>query len=117
MGVKNSGLKEVLNKALAEPTLPTKVGTPTEVGAISLESLKEKIKTVNQNPIQNKDRSASLEDMNKLKNLIQQKVEVKKEEITTPAKATHPQQGGEDTFQKPIPVKEVPEDVLRKILE
>jgi hypothetical protein len=37
--------------------------------------------------------------MDKLKNLIQEKIEVKKEEIPTK------------------PVKEVPEDVLRKVLE
>ncbi len=104
----NLALKELLNK-----TLSSSVEKP-----ISLDTLKSKIKeSVSPKPASNKqgkDRAASAEDMNKLKNLIQEKNE-KKEEITTSAKATPPQQGGEEIPKKNI--KEVPEDVLRKILE
>jgi len=139
----NSGLKEILDKALSEQKAPTeKVGkveyTPEP---ISLDALKIKSKE----PTVLKDRAASAEDMNKLKdfiasvptpasfskpNIIQPtpaiipktpipipvfKPEPKVEEEihTTPAKATPPPQGGEE---KPK-VKEVPEEILKKILE
>jgi CxxC-x17-CxxC domain-containing protein len=118
----NLALKEVLNKI---NELPTKVGTPTEVGAVSLDALKNKeASPVGLQPREVKkpvlpsrgaDRAATAEDMNKLKDLIKEKTEkteVKKEEITTPAKATPPPQRGEESK-----TKEVPEDVLRKILE
>jgi CxxC-x17-CxxC domain-containing protein len=122
---KNFGLKEVLNKALTEP-----VAVP-----ISLDSLKDKMREVSSLPSKparplgaGGDRAASTEDMNKLKNLIQEKVPVSpknEETITTPAKATPPPQGGEGIPKKPTqasPVdglqpREIPEDVLRKILE
>jgi len=99
--VKNFGLKEVLNKALSE-TPSASSGPPATPAPVSLDALKEKVKTVNQNPVQNKDRAASPEDMNKLKDLIAQKV-------PTPIPTPVP--------QKPVSVKEVPEDVLRKVLE
>jgi CxxC-x17-CxxC domain-containing protein len=103
---KNAGLKEVLDKALLEKAVtPEKIPTPAP---ISLDALKDKMKTANQVSMPNKDRAASSEDMNKLKNLIQEKVETKKEEAPAPTPAPIP--------QKPI-TKEVPEDVLRKILE
>ena len=69
---KNTGLKEVLNKALQEPAVvPTPIPTSTP---ISLDSLKEKMKDVKKEPINSKDRAATREDMNKLKDLIAQKV-------------------------------------------
>jgi CxxC-x17-CxxC domain-containing protein len=118
---KNFGLKEVLNKALLEQAvIPEKIPTPPP---ISLDALKDKMKTVNQNPIQSKDRAASTEDMNKLKNLISEKVEAKKPALASGDSST---QGGEEvtpapaSTPTPIPQKpnqEVPEDVLRKILE
>ncbi len=117
----NIALREILNETLkAEVEKPIPVPEPKKeivppvppVKApepISLDALKNKIKE----PTQSKDRAASHEDMNKLKNLIAEK-------ITTPAKATPPPKGGEET-PAPTPVpkkpKEVPEDVLRKILE
>ena len=85
----NIALREVLNK-INEP--------------VSLDTLKNKTKKT----APTKDRSASPEDMNKLKDLILEKTEktketeVKKEETTPPATSK---------------TKEVPEDVLRKILE
>ena len=76
----NSGLKEMLD-SLKEKTKDLIVRKPTRPSA---------------------DRAASAEDMNKLKELIKEKIEDKQEE-TQPAQ---------------IPkTKEVPEDVLRKILE
>ncbi len=105
---KNSALREVLNK-INEP--------------VSLDTLKDKVKEVKKDSVfLSKDRAATPEEMNKLKDLIAKKTiatagqaEPKKEEITTPAKATPPPQGGEEIPQKPA--KEIPEDVLRKILE
>jgi CxxC-x17-CxxC domain-containing protein len=115
--IKNTGLKEVLDKALLKQAVtPEKIPTPLP---ISLDALKDKIKTATQNPIQSKDRAATPEDMNKLKSLIQEKTparnassiadaggEVKKEEVT-PTPTSIPKK----------PVKEVSEDVLKKILE
>jgi CxxC-x17-CxxC domain-containing protein len=101
----NPELKEVLNK----------INKP-----VSLDSLKNKIKEEIKKPVSfSKDRAASAEEMNKLKELIEEK-------ITTPAEATPPQQGGEETPPKnpstnlgpsATKAKEIPEDVLRKILE
>ena len=134
----NLALREVLNKIKApEPEPPKAVPAPIPVPApISLDTLKNKIKE--SKPL--KDRAASSEDMNKLKDLITAKTKKPArpdaagrsggEEITTPAKATPPPQGGEEIPKKPQSpeeqaqpvankkkVKEVPEDVLRKILE
>jgi hypothetical protein len=55
--------------------------------------------------------------MDKLKNFIQTtNIPVpEKEKVTTSAKATPPPQGGEGSPKNNV--KEVPEDVLRKILE
>jgi CxxC-x17-CxxC domain-containing protein len=84
VGKDNTELKKVLNKVLSEPAPEP----------MPLDSLKNKIKEV----VSSRNRAASPEDMNKLKNLIlekTEKIEPKKEEKA----------------------KEVPEDVLRKILE
>lgn len=113
----NSALKDVLSKALEhneeKSALPTKVEVAP--APISLDALKDKIKEVKKETVMSsKDRAATPEEMNKLKDLIAQKVEVKKEEIT-PAAATPPPKGGEETPKNAT--KEVPEDVLRKILE
>jgi len=101
----NLALKEVLNKI---NELPTKVGTPTEVGAVSLDALKNKEDSTTSKPAstrQGGDRAASAEDMNKLKDLIKEK-QAGKDPL---ASGTPPSQGEK--------VKEVPEDVLKKILE
>lgn len=94
----NSALREVLNK-ISEP--------------VSLDTLKNKIKeSMPSKPayqIAGKDRAASLEDMNKLKDLIEEKIKIEKKEEVVKDES------------KPTPIskkpKEVPEDVLRKILE
>ncbi len=118
----NLALREILNKTLnenkildnkkeekkIEPEIKKVEKIPEP--SISLDELKNN-KPVSNNTL--KDRSASKEDMDKLKNFIQStnikteevpKVEEKKEEIAIP---TPPK----------INSKEVPEDVLRKILE
>ena len=98
----NLALRDILNKTLNEnkvleikkeeikQTIPVKP-QPREIRpAISLNELK----VSKPNPVSRlQDRSASAEDMNKLKNLISEK-ETKEEKI-----------------------REVPEDVLKKILE
>lgn len=128
----HNALKDVLNKALAtnsqpkipEPVKPIPAPAPVPTPKpISLDVLKDKMNAVKQAPA-GKDRAATPEEMNKLKDLI-------KEKVTTPAEATPPPKGGEETTpaqnpsnssgqatpqaQKQAP--EVPEDVLRKILE
>ncbi|MEK7471372.1 MAG: CxxC-x17-CxxC domain-containing protein [Patescibacteria group bacterium] len=84
-----SALKNILNKVVEAKPIPE---------TISLDSLKDKIK--NEVPIKrvNADRAASSEDMNKLKDLI------KASQSATP-------------ISQKSKTPEVPEDILRKILE
>ncbi|MDO8659667.1 MAG: hypothetical protein Q7K54_03635, partial [Candidatus Parcubacteria bacterium] len=100
----NSALKEVLNK-IKEPVVP--VETPKKVvEPVSLNSLKNKIKDV----IPPKDKAASSENMNKLKSIISEKI--------PPIPTLPPQPIPPASISVPQkPVKEVPEDVLRKVLE
>lgn len=117
----NTALREILNKTLSEEKKPTeeKVLNINDVGKddkketndssmprMSLNELKE-TKPVFGNL--SKDKSASKEDMDKLKNFISTDPikEQKKEEKKTEEKTSK-------TVDK---IKEVPEDVLRKILE
>jgi CxxC-x17-CxxC domain-containing protein len=182
MGKENLALKEILNKTLSENKIfEAKKAEPkveelkkSEVEAISLNQLK-----VSTSPLsQQKDRSASVDDMNKLKNLInksesiKEEEEIKKEEIfidkeadasvekvgeelaelitevilkkkkeaepitepiiqkmateesivkTKEADSVTTQNASNQPINKKIPsmnvVREVPEDILRKILE
>lgn len=109
--VENFALREALGKINTNDTLPEAVIIPEVKNIpkpISLDDLKNKIKNVSQ---LSKDKAASSEDMNKLKDLIQDKTQtVEKEE--TPTQATP-----NITPSQPEKVKEIPEDVLRKILE
>ena len=89
----NLALKEILNKTLANQPIAEPV---------SLDSLKNKMREV----APSKNRAASTESMNKLKDLIEEKkIENKNEEKQ------------DDKDNNKNKVKEVPEDVLRKILE
>ncbi len=147
----NPGLKEIINKITADGGAPQEaVALPSSdissvvvpaPPVISLENLKDKTKEMTSN----KDRSASPMKMNKLKDLIIEKTEVKeevqvpipdipetipvqdaKEEIippklpekedvpTPPKKVLTPDKA---SISKDVETKEVPEDVLRKILE
>ena len=101
----NSALREILNKTLFTPP----VSKP-----VSLDTLKNK----NKESLPSKDRAASSEDMNKLKDLILEKIE-KEKTVHTPPILTPPPTSAESSSEaKPAPkMKEVPEDVLRKILE
>jgi len=119
---KNNGLKDVLSKALAPAPVAPQV--KPEIAPISLDALKDKIKevgSVSSKPAHpmgaGGDRAASIEDMNKLKDLISQKtapVAPVKEPAPIPTPAPQP-------IPIPVPqkssVKEIPEDVLRKVLE
>jgi len=93
-----SALREVLNKALSRPVI---IPPP-----ISLNELKIPSKTA-QTTL--KDRSANAEDMNKLKNIIS-KTEISKEEKKE-------EQTENKSTSQPNKIREVPEDVLKKILE
>ena len=92
----NSALREVLNKTISLDALKDK---NTEV--------KKPVATQNVGFVPSKDRAASAENMNKLKDLISAKVPTSTP--PTPIQPTAPINKGQ--------VKEVPEDVLRKILE
>ena len=98
----NTGLKEVLKKVFISAPAPVPKAEP-----ISLDSLKNKMRDVKQAPApaHSANRAASPEEMNKLKDLIAEKIEVKKEE--------NPKASPVDGLQP----REVPEDVLKKILE
>jgi CxxC-x17-CxxC domain-containing protein len=124
----NIGLKEIISKTLSGDIAPIVPSTPAP---ISLNALKEKVKEV---PVQSKDRAASKDDMNKLKDLIMEKTPAS----VAPAPVSQPlptqvgtptQVGAKPPAQpqpitppavpspKNLPIKEVPEEVLRKILE
>ncbi len=133
-GGENTALKEVLNKITAKPAEPVQVVAPMPepapkpvVESLSLDALKQKIQTPNNKPVHTStDRAATAEDMNKLKELIierTEKVPEKKPEVVQPAPAP-------TSIPIPVPqkkvaepplttgnVKEVPEDVLKKLLE
>lgn len=119
----NFALRDILNKTLAEKKVftPEEVKTPkpveikkVEPEPISLSSLKSLPPT---NPIKPaNDRSASAESMNMLKGLIGEKpatVAPKVEPLPTPKGVGTPTASVGATSN----VKEVPEDVLRKVLE
>ncbi|MCE9585152.1 hypothetical protein K8Q94_00825 [Candidatus Nomurabacteria bacterium] len=82
--------------------------------AISLNELKPQNTTV----INSNDRSAGADKMNALKNLITEKTEQKKTEMPapTPSVSATPKPVMNDVVPKP-PIKEVPEEVLKGLLE
>jgi len=93
-------LKEVLGKINEPASTSASLGGP-----VSLDTLKDKIKETNKNLTHSKDRSASPEEMHKLKDLIIEKMEKNEDKKVSEPPLT------------PGNIKEVPEDVLRKILE
>lgn len=112
----NFALREILNKTLG--AAPVVAPTPPP---ISLDSLKKK----DNSNILKKDRSASQEEMDKLKELISEKApEVARKDVPAPDPVTPtptpiptPPPVTSSTPPKSNIVKEVPEDVLRKVLE
>lgn len=92
VGGDNLALKEVLNKSLPMP--------------VSLDSLKNKTQEVKKPIHSNVDRAATSEDMNKLKDLITTATAGQTEKTKVKASPV-------DDLQR----KEVPEDVLKKVLE
>jgi len=133
----NTALKDILNKTLSENKVfspqdtsvkeePKPIERPTPP-PISLSELKV---PTSFNPSVLKDRSASQDTMNKLKDLVSEKTakepEKIKEELPKPileiipelVKESEPEKIPEPVSTKPVSsIKEVPEDVLRKILE
>ena len=127
-GGENTALKEALNKITTPAVAPTPTPTPTPTPApkpvvepLSLDALKQKNKEIlNSN---SKDRAATAEDMDKLKNLIIERTEVKPTPVPTPPPQPTPVPPQTPEKTGTIPplttgnVKEVPEDVLKKLLE
>ena len=142
----NTALKEILDQTLAkpehksEPKSQLKVDQPVAPAPapVSLDALKAKNKEIKPS----KDRAASAEDMHKLKDLISSKISTPNTPVApvspaptspapvpapVPTPAPQPQPKIEIPTPTPAPVsaptpvpkkpKEVPEDVLRKILE
>ncbi len=129
----NSELKQILNKILpaqVDSVAPVVKNIPEPV---SLDSLKEKMAaSIPSHKEINNDRSASKEDMDKLNDLIQKKIQEAKiipEPVSAATKVVPPSPKVDPIVppapkqeETPIPKvpqkpKEVPEDVLRKILE
>ena len=129
LGGENLALREVLNKTLPKDATLTAFGgtslkavavTPSIPEPVSLDTLKNKTKEVAKDFSPSKDRAASSEHMNKLKDLISEKLpEEKVADTTLPTKVGTPTQVGATppTTSPPKNIKEVPEDVLKKILE
>ncbi len=130
----NSALREILNKTLNENKVfedkkpEVKLEERPTPEPISLDSLKSKPEINKITPA--KDRSANAEEMNKLKDLISGQTEVNsplpKVESKPQPKADQPRAEEPPKVAQPIPsqpeqpktnVREVPEDVLKKILE
>ena len=136
----NLALRDILNKTLNEnKVLEGKKEIKVEESKM-VEVKKEAPPTISLNDLRQnsptktstlQDRSASSEDMNKLKNLISEKEttgfvpKIQKEEIieekvqqdTMPVKPTEPIQQAQPSVSSSGKIREVPEDVLRKILE
>lgn len=145
----NSALREILNKNLLNrqspspaPVVKVVPPTPPAPAPVSLDALKAKPKDEQQPP---KDRSASAESLNKLKEVIQEKtvvaptppplaapIPVPPKVVTPPPPIYKPQPTPQPKVENPTPppqpkvvaepplskenIKEVPEDVLKKIL-
>ena len=120
----NLALREILNKTLNENKVfqdkkpEVVLEEKKELEPISLDSLKSKPEVNKITP--SKDRSASPEEMNKLKDLISGNKDVPKEEQKAPEpKPEPPKEPETPKVEQPKAknVREVPEDVLKKILE
>ncbi len=120
----NPALKEILNKTMSGDKVAevTPVAKPTPP-PVSINILKDKPKEVIANT---KDRAATPEEMNKLKDLIAKTAPIATP-IPTPPPAPKPAPTPQPKIETPTPapstesapkkIREVPEDVLRKILE
>ena len=130
----NVALREVLNKTLTAPTPKPEPQASQPREEVSLDALKNKVKDIaaTSKPAHNaavgttgKDRAAGPEEMGKLKDLIAAKSsetvppEVEKKPEPTPI-PTPPPAPEKKVVEPPLTkgnIKEVPEDVLMKILE
>jgi len=123
----NAPLREILNKTLAaskeldkEPENPPEENLDSQNNAstvASLESLRNKIRET----VASKDRAASAEKMDKLKDLISEKISTQNrvsDEVDIKYEDTNIEERGDQNKEDDkTKVREVPEDVLRKILE
>ena len=112
----HTALREILNKVVPKTSVATSVETSQKVvEPISLDTLKKSSVASKPAGHSSGDRAASSEDMNKLKDLITAKIA---SPIGLQPNESKKEEKGE--VVAPIPkksTKEVPEDVLRKILE
>jgi len=99
----NLALREVLNKVTTKPQF--KADQTPALAEVSLDALKNKKSTPS------RDRAASPESMTKLKDLISKKISTHSASIPPPPSLPS------SASVSPKSIKEVPEDVLRKILE
>ena len=132
----NTALREILNEALKPEPKPTVIEpkpvtekvvlpaapAPAPIPLNVLKNLSSKPARNATHSVAGGDRAASAEDMNKLKNLITEKIEKEKIIHTQPKVETSvPVPTPPPKVEEPTPIpkkpKEVPEDVLRKILE
>jgi CxxC-x17-CxxC domain-containing protein len=115
----NSALREILSKVAATSSqAPAPAPAPAP---ISLDSLKNKIKEVAKEPVQSvsKDRAATVEDMNKLKDLIAQKIPVAPASTPAPAPTivepvTPPPTPAPAPIPKPIPPEPAPTPIPQR---
>ena len=119
VGKQNLALREILNKTLANQSKTEKIVQPP--AEISLDALRDK-KSASSIPTRRLAggvAAAGSGGKHKLKDLILEKIEKEKEEtIPIPPSNPVPKNPQPETGQpKTEKVKEVPEDVLRKILE
>ncbi|MBP9748340.1 MAG: type IV secretion system DNA-binding domain-containing protein [Candidatus Pacebacteria bacterium] len=120
----NMALKDALSKinipVAPEPKAPepapVPASAPKAVEPLSLDALKQKTKE-SVVVSSSKDRAATAEDMNKLKDLIIERTEVKPASTPAPAPTPAPEKSGTMPPLTTGNVKEVPEDVLKKLLE
>ncbi len=130
----NVALKEILNKINSQSAkpMPTPVRVETPVApaapAISLDSLRAKTKEATNVNNGGNDRSAPKEEMNKLKDFIQAKVPPKMADIrpatptpqptpVVPPQASAPMPKPPEPVEPPKKVREVPESILKQLLE
>ena len=108
---KNSALKEVLSKITADGGTPLKTVAPKVPEPVSLDALKQSSPPARNatHSVTGGDRAASAEDMNKLKDLITASGGTPQKAVVSEKIPEPPLTSGN--------IKEVPEDVLKKILE
>ena len=109
----NFALREALNKVAEKTPKEESISGPAPK-PVSLDILKKQTEGAMKEALASKDRAASAEEMDKLKNLISN---TQATPTPTPTPTPAPNPTPIPTPNLSTPTKEVPEDVLRKILE